>query len=97
MVHRSLAGSMERLFAHLGEVHDEAFPAWYAPVQVVVLPVGADQQARAAGFADACVRSGLRAEAAYDGSLGARIREAAKVPSASALAHMGEAVRRPGL
>jgi len=80
MIHRSLAGSLERLFAHLGEVHDGAFPAWYAPVQVVVLPVGADQAAHAAGFADACVRSGLRAEVAYDGSLGARIRDAAKVP-----------------
>ena len=39
MVHRSLVGSMERLFAHLIEVHAGAFPVWYAPVQIAVLPV----------------------------------------------------------
>ena len=63
MVHRSLVGSMERLFAYLIEVHAGAFPAWYAPVQLVLLPVGAGQ-------ADAAVdlvrraerRPGLRAE-----------------------------------
>ena len=80
MVHRSLVGSLERLFAHLIEVHQGAFPAWYAPVQVVALPV-ADAQADAAhGFARACVAAGLRAEAWGDGSLGARIREARLVP-----------------
>src|SRR5439155_21516712 len=39
LVHHSLAGGMERLFGHLIEVHDGAFPAWFAPVQVVVLPL----------------------------------------------------------
>ena len=82
MVHRSLVGSMERLFAYLIEVHAGAFPAWYAPVQVVVLPVGADQLDAAAEFARSCVEAGLRAEVDAAGSLGVRIRTGAvrKVP-----------------
>jgi len=82
LVHRSLVGSMERLFAHLIEEHGGAFPVWYAPVQVAVLPVGAEQVEAADSFSALCVRAGLRAEVDVDGSLGARIREAArrKVP-----------------
>ncbi|MEV4140418.1 threonine--tRNA ligase [Dactylosporangium sp. NPDC049742] len=80
MVHRSAAGSMERLFAHLIEVHDGAFPAWYAPLQVAVLPV-ADAQA-GGDFVRACRAADLRVEEWHAGSLGARIRQAAarKVP-----------------
>ncbi|MEV4758029.1 threonine--tRNA ligase [Micromonospora sp. NPDC049559] len=74
MVHRSLIGSMERLFAYLIEVHDGAFPAWYAPEQVLVLPVAGEQAGAAREFARACVEAGLRASVAPDGSLGARIR-----------------------
>jgi threonyl-tRNA synthetase len=80
MVHRSLVGSLERLFAHLIEVHNGAFPAWYAPVQVMVVPVGEEQADAAHGFARAAVHRGLRAQVAEDGSLGARIRNARKVP-----------------
>ncbi|NUP67078.1 MAG: threonine--tRNA ligase, partial [Nonomuraea sp.] len=39
MVHRSVVGGIERLVAHLIEVHGGAFPAWLAPVQAVVLPL----------------------------------------------------------
>jgi threonyl-tRNA synthetase len=82
LVHRSIVGSLERLFGHLIEVHGGAFPAWYAPVQVVALPVGADQGAAASEFAARCVQDGLRAEVEHDGSVGARIRAAAgrKIP-----------------
>ncbi len=80
MVHRSLVGSMERLFAHLIEVHQGAFPAWYAPVQVVALPVADPQSDAAHSFARACLAAGLRAEASVEGSLGARIREGRLVP-----------------
>ncbi len=80
MVHRSLVGSMERLFGHLIEVHRGAFPAWYAPVQVVALPVSERQVDAAVGFARECVAAGLRARAEVDGSLGARIRAARRVP-----------------
>ncbi|GAA3769867.1 threonine--tRNA ligase [Plantactinospora mayteni] len=87
MVHRSLVGSMERLFAYLIEVHAGAFPAWYAPVQVRVLPVGPAQVAAAEAFRRDCVLAGLRAELVVDGSLGARIRDAAqrRVPYAAVL------------
>ncbi|MFI5493921.1 threonine--tRNA ligase [Actinoplanes sp. NPDC051859] len=82
MVHRSLVGSFERLFAHLLEAFDGALPPWYSPVQVVVLPVAAEQDAAAAAFARDAIAAGLRAEVSHDGSLGARIRAAAgrKVP-----------------
>jgi threonyl-tRNA synthetase len=82
LVHRSLAGSMERLFGHLIEVHAGAFPVWYAPVQVDVLPIGAEQAADAEAVVAAAIEAGLRAEAHHDGSIGARIRAAAerKVP-----------------
>jgi threonyl-tRNA synthetase len=77
MVHRSVIGSLERLFAHLIEVHQGAFPAWYAPVQLAVLPVGAAQGPDAGAFAGAAAVRGLRVEELHDGSLGARIRDAA--------------------
>ena len=85
MVHRSLAGSMERLFGYLIEVHGGAFPVWYAPVQLDVLPASADQSAAASALRRAAIEAGLRAEAHHDGSIGARIRASAerKVPYAA--------------
>ncbi|WP_433369366.1 threonine--tRNA ligase [Actinoplanes sp. CA-142083] len=85
MIHRSLAGSMERLFGYLIEAHQGAFPVWYAPVQIAVLPVSEDQSAEASAFARAAVESGLRAEVLFDGSIGGRIRAAAerKIPYAA--------------
>ncbi|MFC4020630.1 threonine--tRNA ligase [Micromonospora sp. GCM10011542] len=78
LVHRSLVGSMERLFAYLIEVHQGAFPAWYAPVQLVLLPVDDGQADAAAGLARRAVDAGLRVEVDAGGSLGARIRDAAR-------------------
>src|SRR4051812_26352174 len=82
MIHRSMAGSMERLFAHLIEAHAGAFPAWYAPVQLEILPISADQSPFAERFCRDAVEAGLRAEVSDAASLGARIRRAAqrKVP-----------------
>jgi threonyl-tRNA synthetase len=82
MVHRSVVGGIERLVAHLIEVHGGAFPTWMAPVQLVALPVSDDQLAAAAALVRGCVERGLRAElAAPDrGTLGARIRAARQVP-----------------
>ncbi|MEU8044583.1 threonine--tRNA ligase [Micromonospora echinofusca] len=87
MVHRSLVGSMERLFAYLIEVHEGAFPAWYAPVQLVVLPVGDGQADAAARLARDALAAGLRVEVDGAGSLGSRIRDAARarVPYAAVL------------
>jgi threonyl-tRNA synthetase len=82
MVHRSVVGSFERLFAHLIEVHAGAFPAWYAPVQVLVAPITDSEREAAERFADECLCAGLRAELLAEGQLSARVRAAAqrKVP-----------------
>ncbi len=69
---------MERLFAHLIEVHDGAFPAWYAPLQVAVLPVGAGSDGAARSFESRCLEAGLRVERWSEGSVALRVREAAK-------------------
>ncbi|MFB7502807.1 threonine--tRNA ligase [Streptomyces broussonetiae] len=82
MVHRSIIGSVERAVAHLIETHRGAFPAWLAPVQLAVLPVGEEQLEQAAALVREAVALGLRAELAgpEQGTLGARIRAARLVP-----------------
>jgi threonyl-tRNA synthetase len=77
MVHRAIVGSIERAVAQLIEVHGGAFPAWLAPVQLVVLPISEDQEKLAAEVARRASDRGLRVEVAHadEGSLGARIRE----------------------
>ena len=51
MIHRALAGSMERFFGLLIEHYGGNFPAWLAPVQAVVTPISEHQleYARAVG------------------------------------------------
>lgn len=82
MVHRSVIGSVERAVAHLLEVHGGAFPAWLAPVQLLVLPVAEAQSEQAEALVAAAVAGGLRAEAAGpgQGSLGARVCGGRLVP-----------------
>ncbi|WP_405870919.1 threonine--tRNA ligase [Streptomyces sp. NBC_00005] len=82
MVHRSIIGSVERAVAHLIEEHGGAFPAWLAPVQLVVLPVSDAQEEQAHEVVRRALARGLRAECAGpgQGSLGARIRAARLVP-----------------
>ncbi|MBM7079645.1 threonine--tRNA ligase [Micromonospora humida] len=78
LVHRSLVGSMERLFAYLIEAHEGAFPPWYAPVQLLLLPVDAGQADAVDRVARQAVDAGLRVEVDAGGSLGARVRDAAR-------------------
>jgi threonyl-tRNA synthetase len=82
MVHRSVIGSVGRAVAHLVEEHGGAFPAWLAPVQLVVLPVSQAQEAPAYELLRQAQVRGLRAELASpgEGSLGARVRGARLVP-----------------
>jgi threonyl-tRNA synthetase len=82
MVHRSLIGSLERLVAHLIELHGGAFAPWLAPVQLAVLPVSGEQAEPARRLVRAAVDSGLRAELAGPdgGTLAARIRANRLVP-----------------
>jgi threonyl-tRNA synthetase len=75
IVHRSIVSTLERMVAHLLEVHDGALPVWLAPTQVVILPVGdAGAHARAvcAALGDAGVRAGVDDR---DQTLSARVRE----------------------
>ena len=75
MIHRGIMSAMERLMAHLIELYDGAFPAWLAPVQLVVVPVTAAHEQAAAEMVASY--PGLRIEVdAGDNSLGARIRRA---------------------
>ncbi|GAB2992112.1 threonine--tRNA ligase [Amycolatopsis acidiphila] len=80
MVHRSIIGSIERAVAHLIEEHGGAFPAWLAPVQVVIMPVSEAEVPEAQRFLRRC--AGLRAELAGPerGSLAARVRASRLVP-----------------
>jgi threonyl-tRNA synthetase len=82
MVHRSVIGSVERVVAHLVEVHGGAFPMWLAPVQLVVLPVGEAQEERGLDVVRRALARGVRAELSGpgDGTLGARVRAARLVP-----------------
>ncbi|MFI9788300.1 threonine--tRNA ligase [Kitasatospora sp. NPDC051984] len=82
MVHRAILGSVERAAAQLIEQHGGAFPAWLAPVQLAVLPLGKEQEGAARELAARCLELDLRCEVlgADRGSLGARVREARLAP-----------------
>ncbi len=43
MIHRALFGSIERFVGVLTEHYAGAFPAWLSPVQVIGIPISADQ------------------------------------------------------
>jgi threonyl-tRNA synthetase len=88
MIHRSIVSTMERMVAHLLEVHDGALPVWLSPVHCVVMPVVDDAADHAARFQRALVEAGLRAELDdRDATLGARIRDARhrRVPYAAVI------------
>jgi threonyl-tRNA synthetase len=77
MVHRSIVSTMERLVAHLLEVHNGALPVWLAPAQVVVMPVTSGAAPYGRRVHEDLVREGLRAEVDdRDTTLGARVRDA---------------------
>ncbi|MFQ5512160.1 MAG: threonine--tRNA ligase [Candidatus Krumholzibacteriia bacterium] len=83
MVHRALLGSIERFVGILTEHFAGAFPLWLAPVQVLVLPISAQDPDYAESVRRRLVESGLRAEVdARDEKIGYRIRgaELQKVP-----------------
>jgi threonyl-tRNA synthetase len=51
MLHRAMLGSLERFIGILLEHHGGALPAWLAPEQVVVAPVGESAAGYAGRFA----------------------------------------------
>jgi threonyl-tRNA synthetase len=77
MIHRTLYGSIERFLGILTEHFGGAFPAWLAPVQVVILPVGQAHREYAAELLELLREKGIRAEVdARDDKIGLKIREA---------------------
>jgi threonyl-tRNA synthetase len=62
MIHRALAGSMERFFGILIEHYGGNFPAWIAPVQAVIAPISEHQHAYGREVRDILHRRGFRVE-----------------------------------
>jgi threonyl-tRNA synthetase len=62
MIHRALFGSIERFVAVLTEHYAGAFPAWLSPVQVVAIPISAEQVPYLNEVADLLRARGIRVE-----------------------------------
>ncbi len=62
MIHRALAGSMERFFGLLIEHYGGNFPAWLAPVQAVITPISEHQLEYARAVATRLRKRGFRIE-----------------------------------
>jgi len=62
MLHRAIAGSLERFLGILIENYAGAFPLWLAPTQVVVATITSDTEAFAYGVAEKLRAAGLRVE-----------------------------------
>jgi len=74
MLHRALFGSLERFLGMLLEHHGAALPAWLAPEQIAVIPVGEVHREHAAALVQQFSAAGLRARLdASDDTLKRRI------------------------
>jgi threonyl-tRNA synthetase len=62
MIHRALFGSIERFVGLLTEHYAGAFPAWLSPVQVIGIPISADQNDYLADIAARLEAAGIRVE-----------------------------------
>jgi threonyl-tRNA synthetase len=77
LIHRALFGSLERFIGILIEHYGGEFPFWLSPVQIRVLPVGADHRPAAHELAARLREAGYRVEVdERDDTVGKRIREA---------------------
>jgi threonyl-tRNA synthetase len=75
MIHRALAGSMERFFGVLIEHFGGNFPAWLAPTQAMICPISEHQLDYAYHVRDELRARGFRADAdASNEKLGYKIR-----------------------
>jgi len=83
MIHRALAGSMERFMGVIIEHFSGAFPAWLAPVQAVVVPISEHQLDYAYAIREQLRDAGFRVDAdSSNEKLGYKIRhwKTQKVP-----------------
>ncbi|TXD34479.1 threonine--tRNA ligase [Lujinxingia vulgaris] len=77
VIHRAIAGSLERFFAILVEHLAGAFPTWLAPVQAVIVPITDEQNDYAWEVARDLKRAGVRVEVDdRSEKMGFKIREA---------------------
>ena len=83
MVHRALLGALERFFGVLIEHYGGAFPVWFAPVQVRLIPIADRHATYAKQVGERLRAAGLRIEMDDSSNrMNAKIREAqlAKIP-----------------
>jgi len=77
MIHRSIVSTMERMVAHLLEVHNGAFPVWLAPCQVRIIPIVDDAGESVLTVRDRLRDRGVRVEIDdRSATLATRIRDA---------------------
>ncbi len=77
VIHRALFGSLERFIGILIEHYGGDFPLWLAPVQVRILPVGADHREAAEAVRARLREAGVRVEVDdRDETIARRIRDA---------------------
>jgi len=76
VIHRAIAGSLERFMGIMIEHFAGNFPLWLAPVQVVILPIGEAHHTYAKEILETLQQSGLRVTLRDDNeALGKKIRE----------------------
>jgi len=76
MIHRAILGSMERFIGILIEHYAGSFPAWLAPVQVVVISLTEKQAEFAAQMAESLKKQGYRVDLDLrNETIGLKIRE----------------------
>jgi len=79
MIHRAIAGSLERFLAIIIEHFAGAFPFWLAPIQIMIIPISDAQAKYAKNVDNELVRHGFRTELdASSDSLGRRISRTQK-------------------
>lgn len=77
MIHRAILGSLERFIGILIEHYAGAFPAWLAPVQARLIPVGDGQLEYASAVAEELRSAGFRVELdERNDKIGYKIRDA---------------------
>jgi threonyl-tRNA synthetase len=77
MIHRTVLGALERFTASLIEHYAGEFPAWLAPVQVVVASISAENLEWARAVVEDLRETGIRVEADLrDETIGSKIRDA---------------------
>ncbi len=77
MIHRAIAGSLERFLSVIIEHFAGEFPLWLAPVQVKVLPIEDEHEEYAHAVTQEIKKSGFRAECdTQSDGLGKKVRKA---------------------